>query len=124
LSTRLCGLISASQRTSSRSPCASSEMQDRPTASKSVSPASAVSTSHRRPRSSTKSPTSGMGESPLRITAHRFRSHPRRNPFPIHSMAVAAENGASKGCGTVPRPALDAGPAPRWQAQCGVYRIR
>ena len=55
------GLISTSQRTSSRSPWASSEMHDRAMASRLDPLGSAASISQRRPRSSTKSPTLGMG---------------------------------------------------------------
>ncbi len=60
LSSSTSGSISASQRTSKGSPCASSEMQVRLMASRSVSRRSAASTSQRLPRSSTKSPTFGM----------------------------------------------------------------
>jgi hypothetical protein len=70
LSSRLCGLISASHKTSRLSPWASSEMHVRPIVRRSESPASAVSTSHRRPRNLTKSPTSGIS-APNRRRARR-----------------------------------------------------
>jgi hypothetical protein len=69
LSSRHCGLISASHKTSKRSPWASSEMEERLIERRSEPSGPTASTSHRRPRVSTKLPTWGIPWEPSKTGA-------------------------------------------------------